>query len=599
MWLTRHARSFCGWALSISRKVLRIAPGSIALVVLATLVSQMSRLVAFFLPLKIVILIGSPGVPHYFPSAFLQGDKDALILGLGAATVFFYALHLVAEKISAFSSERSADRVLQKADKLALFSNQEGMARNACRKFADSMASLIFAALAVILVGLLHPSIAALLVAWAAGTFLVAELGGMASGRFRIWLETNAASFVEAANTAGFFAVTALLVVEFVLGRSFNVLFAIVSLLLARQVLQHLARAVTNALSLSALKPFINAMFFRGHIWPGNTASPRKDVWTFWGLDQLPRWLPRALGEITGTPVDGTPSAHWHQTGMADLLIFDAKAKGDDGAASAYYVKLFGPSRNVAAAHEAVLMSTLPAGRLPAPLFLGTGQVDGCNCHVYEAIRGRPIEAAEWGKAQLDVRSACWACVLPSDLVLRFKRSHQLLDKRLSAAAIDRLSLVASDPEEQARIAAFRRALPPLAEFLKGLPLAIYNPDLPIETMFRLEDGRPIASHWTRWTLEPIGAGWPTGTSHLAALPERLDAAKATRRDLADVTAQQAQLAALLFAFEKQVVVQKYRSAIAALPEILSAMEAAGVGAGEPTNVPPATGAPIAVAGRS
>ena len=63
------------------------------------MLSQIAALLAFFLPLKVVILLGSEGFPRYFPQAWAAYDRDMLVASLCAATEVFYVLHWLADRI--------------------------------------------------------------------------------------------------------------------------------------------------------------------------------------------------------------------------------------------------------------------------------------------------------------------------------------------------------------------------------------------------------------------------------------------------------------------------------------------------------------------
>lgn len=55
------------WLLSLGKKIGRVAFGHTLLIVCLTLVSQVAALLAAFLPLKVVILLGSEGILSTFP----------------------------------------------------------------------------------------------------------------------------------------------------------------------------------------------------------------------------------------------------------------------------------------------------------------------------------------------------------------------------------------------------------------------------------------------------------------------------------------------------------------------------------------------------
>lgn len=561
MWLIRNVRAYAGWALSICTRLVRIAPISLAVIVVATLVSRLSHLFAFFLPLKLIILVGSPHVPSYFPRSFQAVEREVLVAALGAATIAIYFVHLIADKIVDMFSERTGDLALAKADKLPIFANQDDMARKACRRFADTLAATIFVALVIVLIGYLHPSVGLVVVVWATTWFAVAAIGGAFSTSFRQWLRANGTQYVSKVSSTGFFATTTLIVVEFISGASFHILFAIISLLLGRQTFQSLARIVNNAIALYPIKLQINSLFFRGHVWQGAVAAAGKGVWDLLDKGEPERWLPEALTTVTGSRIDAAHMDVWHQTGQTDVLVFDARAERPDGE-SRYFVKLFGAGRVHAVIHETALLNALPDGQLPTQEFLGSTDVEGMTCVIYRGSRGRVPNAREWPSDLAEIRGRCWACELPRDMVLRFRRSHRLLPQRLSSIKIERMELVASSEKERGNIQRLHTLRQPLIDWLERVPLAIHNPDVTIDKVKHRKGEPPVATHWARWALEPIGVGWSTSKRNHARAQQWLDHAGQARADLAGLTVETIWLVALLSEFERAFAGQKYRTAI-------------------------------------
>lgn len=66
------------WSLSLGAKFSRVVPFLTLAIVILTLVAQIASLLSFFLPLKMIILLGSEGMPRYFPAAFAQLDRDGI-----------------------------------------------------------------------------------------------------------------------------------------------------------------------------------------------------------------------------------------------------------------------------------------------------------------------------------------------------------------------------------------------------------------------------------------------------------------------------------------------------------------------------------------
>ncbi|MCT7378211.1 hypothetical protein [Chelativorans salis] len=577
MWLYSGTKSYAGWAYSISNKIRRIVPAAILAMVIATLVSQLTLLLASLLPLKIILLIGSPGVPRYFPQSFAAFDRDALVVGLGAAAVGFYLIHLMAERFIAFNNERASGRVLERAGKLTLFANQEEMARGAIRKLARGMANAIFVLAALALIAFIHPSVSLVLVGWCALIFAGTSIAGALNPAYQEWLQANAKSFIGSMATIGIFVVVASIIAEFLLGASFNILFAVVSLILSRQVLQLLVTSIKEALTLNAQKQQINALFFQGHALAGQAPARDDGLWDLCRAKRLDAWLAPYIAEVTGRPAGGIRMTDWRETGLTDILTFRVSVAGAEGDGADYLIKLYSNRRRTLAAHEATLLSAVPPDSLPCPAFLGARRVGEANCHLFRYSRAshlRPKEIKEKKRAFLQ---ACWLYEPPGDLVRRYRRSHQLLPQQLSAQMGERLMQVALTPQNENAVRDFIKAVGPIRERLEALPLFVHCLDSGVGTLLETEGGQIVATEWGRWTLEPVGAGWPTAKAALAAIGPWLEEARGKRRALANVTAEQTRLAALAFAFQRLYARQRYNSALRLLPAMISCADAAGV----------------------
>ena len=574
MWLFLIMRSYLGWSVSVGRRILMQAAPQVALVVVATIIAQLSRLLAFFLPVKIIILIGSDRVPRYFPSFFADFERQPLVIWLGIATIGFYALCLVAEKVVDHFSERTADKVAAHTAKLALFPDQDETLRDACSSLAESFAAVVFGVLAISLLAWVYPIVAIVIGGWTLAAILFVALVGTFSKGFREWLDEHAKGFIDGASALGFFAVTATIILEFILGADFPILIAIISVLLTRRLMQQLGRIFKNALALYPRRLAITPLVLRSHVWTGEKKQQREDVWELLETGDSSEWLGKVFEQVTGEKTSQIKISRWHETGVIDLLSFDIAAVCSTGEARTYLVKLFGRKRHVAGSHEATLFGSVPVGQLPALAFLGSVPVGEHLCQVFEAVSGDPIPQREFKETEPDLIADCWRCEPPQILVQRYKRSHRPLGQRLEGAPLGRLLVVARS-DQRDHVAAFGAQLPEICRVVNALPLVIHNPDIRTPHVHRLDDGRPVALQWGRWRLEPIGAGW--STSDLDQLPFWLDKAREGRSDLASVAAAHAQLAALMLEADSYLDRERYQSVVEMLPAILDAARSCGI----------------------
>jgi hypothetical protein len=94
-----NLRGAMRWVFSLGRRLISVVPVLTLYSVAATLVSQLALLLAFVLPLKVILLLGSEGIPRYFPEQFRAFDRESLILALSALALVLYVVHLFAERL--------------------------------------------------------------------------------------------------------------------------------------------------------------------------------------------------------------------------------------------------------------------------------------------------------------------------------------------------------------------------------------------------------------------------------------------------------------------------------------------------------------------
>src|SRR5690625_4438492 len=138
------------WCLSLGAKFIKEVPLRTQWIVLLTLVSQVSMLVASFLPLKVVIMLGSDRIPRYFPDAIRDYDRGQVLTLLSALAIAFFVLHNVSERLITTLTRSGSRRLLARSRKMVLFDNQDEIATQAYERFSRALASGVFVGLAAL-----------------------------------------------------------------------------------------------------------------------------------------------------------------------------------------------------------------------------------------------------------------------------------------------------------------------------------------------------------------------------------------------------------------------------------------------------------------
>ena len=143
---------------------------------------------------------------------------------------------------------------------------------------------------------------------------------------------------------------------------------------------------------------------------------------------------------------------------------------------------------------------------------------------------------------------------------------------------VERLRIVTSNPWQLEQLAVLEQKFHQLRSRLQSLPVQIINPDMHPDILKCTEDGDVNLTHWGRWSIEPVGAGWPVpgwpvSEKDLNRLGEVLDQAKKCRKPLTSVVDTDVKLAALMFSFENFYNRQQYVNALEILPSVLACIE--------------------------
>ena len=562
-----------GWFFSVGRKFFRIAPINTAWVVLNTIISQISNLLAFFLPLKIIILLATPRIPRYFPQSWADYDRDMLIISLCVATLVFYLLHHLAEKLVAVSTERGGTKLIARSRKIMLFADQDTRAQQAYRRFSAGIAGLVFVLLCMVFLWFVYPLLLAVVIGYGVLFFFLMIAFLHFSRTFEERWDQHASGVMNLFSAVGFFLIFAIVVLHFLYGSPPGFLFVIVSILLTRQFLGRTAAFVTNLKTLYAERLVINALFFQGHVLLKEVNKKQKHYWHLLEEPQRSDWVIAAIQELTGVAVDDC-EIHWLPSGVADVAILKvAGYDKDKQLIGSWLLKLFGTSRHDLAMHESTLLTNVSQSSFPTPVFYGAQQVEKCLCHLFQwsELQGSPV-GKELKAAVHVARTSLLTLPVPSRLLQQYTSGHQLLWQRLTPDMSTRLLVAVNTSAEKVLVEQFAAVLPRMCRVLAQLPLQLINPDIRPDTLW-MEEHKPILTHWGRWKIDPLGTDWPVRPHELKALTELAPEIIAKRPDAVGLTADHLVLSALTSVFERHYLKQNLTDALAIIPDILTTLD--------------------------
>lgn len=262
--MLRGASNSVAWLQRVVGASAARAPAATVSMVASAFLVRATHLIAFILPLKILLLVATPGVPRYLRAFVDESERDAWIVGLSIAAFLFFLSSLALSYGMSRLERSSSGRVNPGGVVIRGRRDPDGSAsfvfRRACEAYGDLWFVLTGTLLGLYLDHLLFGGVMGLVLLQA--LLLSAALPRMVEGEeqpratlTRVWPKLSQ-GFVGFNFLVGF---GVLLYGFLALGHD-QVLVALISLLLLRQVLNTLARFVQHSLRLRSFEPDVSGM---------------------------------------------------------------------------------------------------------------------------------------------------------------------------------------------------------------------------------------------------------------------------------------------------------------------------------------------------
>lgn len=566
MKLQQQIKATIGWCISLGVKFVRVVPIITLLVQISTLASQIFLLLAFFLPLKVIILLGSEKTPAYFPSILHTLEKDHLIYALTAAAALCYVAYLIAELATALLCRKGTQTLLARTSKLNLFENQDKIATNAYSRFNRAMAGAAFFSLSALALLYVYPSLFLAICSYlvVAGCFCVLAYNHVKT--IRESFHQHYGPILNALAATGFLLSFFFLVTDFLYYQHTKIFNAVIAVLIMRQGLQRLSSMILDVIGLRIQHRQVNALFYQSQ--PLIELRPQSNGLEYiLDADNREKWL-RSLLEALNLKATENYQMHWHQVGFADIYAFTLQL-AEHSEADTLLVKVFGSNISSSALQERTLLTTQPG--LPGLPFVGHYKVSNIDCHVYKFEAAEKLQGGrKIGEGILAIAQKLLLLEPSAALITQFTRTRLYLEQRLEEATINALRLACINEEDTRNVERIIDNLPSITRHLAELPRQIVPLDITNNTILASPSSGYVLSHWSNWRIEAIGCSWPVAQKD--ALFETLSATD-ERHALGSVDPHKVWMAALMYMLERHIVRKDYSAALALTPDIVNCIE--------------------------
>ena len=568
MMLGAESAEIISWLAGVVKLLWQVQPRITGLVVGATVLARFTNLAAFLLPLKVLLLAASEGVPRYFSMIADPDTKPFWIIGLSFTAVALYFVTRFLQGLARSLSEVGSLEVMKQANQLALLGNQNTIGRRHFTNITGFCADLLFAAIGLTTILLFYPFLAgclAVLFAVQYGfTAFVLARRVPALNTLADRIQEDSAAYLQELYTISFWLGFVCILAPFLTGSGGNILLTILCFVLLRQSLRALVKATEAVIKLAGERQLIDALVFPHERFI--RVDSRRNFRSLFAREIHLARLESALKDLF-EPARPT-FLRWQDPSISGLSTFII-GFGRGSGRTFCQEQIFAPHAQHLINNEEVLFAHISRDVLSAPAILRQFSHGNYECRLCDYGLGYPAPLKKWRIRHTELLEELWSLQPPDSLIRTYRASHMLLHERLTAEVISRIALAVSTRRDAAILRAFEVALPPICSALSKMPLHISNSDLFQSNTAIAADGRISVMVWGRWALEPIGMSWPRG-SEQAKLPDMIARVRERREDASEtLTLDSLRLVNSCYKLESDISRNQYEAALRSLPTIL------------------------------
>ncbi|MFA7522553.1 MAG: hypothetical protein WCY71_06515 [Halothiobacillaceae bacterium] len=542
--------------------------------VLSLALAQLFGLLAFLMPLKIILMVSEPTMPDYVSRWVAPELEHLFIIALSAAALLSYGLHHAFTRRAQTAIDAGAQRVLAATQKLQLFRNDEVLANDGYFRLARLGASLLMVLAAYGIGFWLNPLVFAILLALSAADYLVVSWllgrGHRLGEQLRQLVDTRLNILAGVLGSINFLLVFAILVFQYLQAGGGSALVAIITLLLAREAMQRSTSALVDAGFILKNQARLRPLFFSSVPAPLPAESQEHQLAiAAFHPETRQQWLPGLLADVTGI-TSSDWAINWLDSNVPGGITLEARADGTDGDDNCFWLKCFPAEQTLRAFHEQHLFSTHHGGSLRLPAYVGKRQARDYHILVFKQVPDALPAPRAWQQQRLTWLLDAWSLEPADELIRIYRRTHRLLQDRLGERRFGEMLVAAESKDDQDTIDALCAQWPQIYARLQAMPLMIHNPALSIRGSWRVtEDGTTaVCLRWDQWGIEPLGCDPLLAERPLSEIDQALEPWRAQRGK--DVEARQLVEVSLLFILDQALNRKQFHAALDAARRLLA-----------------------------
>jgi len=511
--LFRETLNALDWVQRGIRSLLSLSPLSMFLLVVSTLLGRVFTLLAFFLPLKVILLAGSEGVPRYFAFFIDPADKLPWIIGLSIGAVAFYLLSLLFDALSDRVAASGSGAVMAATSGISRTTDQMAESKDYYSDFGDICGSLFFFVAGMSVLFLIDPWIVLLLVVLMVAQYLFSALLLRIGNVFepgpvlRLMLDKTQ-FYLNVFYSINFLAGFFILLIPYLQGSQRNLLLAILALLVIRQSLKGAMQVISNTAQLYQKRTQVDPYVFQQRKEVQRDRIASRVFRQVFQREAREAQLSERLGSLGFNDVGLSTS--YVDFGLRNAYAFKLEVLERSSDRSWFLMQQVYSQKSISFLdHEDLLFEHVSRESLMAPRMRDRFSQRGFECQVVEFGEGRFVDKSDWPDVCVHLISQLWALEPPTELVTAFRTSRSTLEGRLTADYLERMAVALDSKDAEYAYATLLDNLDSLVEVVKRVPLCIHNPAIAPPNVARFGDDDWRVMVWHRWSIEHVGVEVP------------------------------------------------------------------------------------------
>ena len=472
--LVSEGKVAIGWAIRVIARLMRVSSRTTVLTLACNTTVRITRLLTFLLPLKVILLAGSNGMPSAFRTFLAEDQRQEGIIILSLVAILSYIVTLFLENRSKRLSEKGSQQLLAHSGVMWVVSNQTEQASRFFSRFLQVCSGMLFLIAALVVMAILNIPLTGFLIALIVCFFLMTAWLMERTSASRLFLlqkkiTKDTGAYLNLLSSIAFLTSFLIIIYPFILGYESNVLVALVSFILMRQLLSAFVDSVKNILVLFSQRHLIDTLLFSERVMTpveGRGEQATRNLFTRREREQT---LAEELADLVepGDKIRIDPL----DASVRQALEFTITLTNETMSSRVLRQRVFPPQIQSRLRNEDLLFELVDRDAIGAPPLVRRYFHGEHECVITDVGLGDNPRAQDWSQVRLSHLETVWALEPPAALASIYAASHSYLHQRLTDALISRMEFALTSQSGEEILTDFVHRLPQFRDRIARLPL--------------------------------------------------------------------------------------------------------------------------------